>query len=209
MSGEIIDISQLVDSQTVVWPGDTVTSHNWVMTMKDGASCNVSTLNMSVHCGTHSDAPYHYLEDGMKSAEVPLETYLGRCVVVDAEDPEAVRPSDFADVDFSRIRRILFRTKRPNTARLWRDDFTYMSVEAATALRDHKVLLVGLDTPSMDPMTSKTLEAHKTLAAAGTLFLENLKLDHVECGEYELIALPLKLGESDSSPVRAILRTLS
>lgn len=209
MSGEIIDISQVVDSQTVVWPGDTVTSHTWVMTMKDGASCNVSTLNMSVHCGTHSDAPYHYLEDGAKSAEVPLDTYIGRCVVVEAQDPEAVRPSDFEHVDFSRIRRILFRTKRPCTARLWRDDFSYMSVEAAQVLRDHKVLLIGLDTPSMDPMTSKTLEAHKTLAAAGTLFLENLKLDHVACGEYELIALPLKLGESDSSPLRAILRTLS
>lgn len=204
----IIDISQAVDRDTVVWPGDTPFTDEWVMTIPGGCACNVSTIRMSVHCGTHADAPFHFVEDGKKSGEVDLESFVGPCQVIEVQNEECVRASDLDGLDLDHVERILFKTKRPCTATTWRDDFAFMGVDAAKVLAKSQVRLIGINTPSMDPMTSKTMDAHKIMSAAGLVWLENLDLSQVEPGEYELIALPLKLSQSDAAPVRAILREI-
>lgn len=76
-------------------------------------------------------------------------------------------------------------------------------------LADKGIQLVGIDTPSVDPASSKTLESHQILRRHDMRVLENLVLDQVNPGDYELIALPLALIQADASPVRAILRSLS
>ncbi|MCB9832695.1 MAG: arylformamidase [Planctomycetes bacterium] len=204
----IWDISQTLREDTVVWPGDTPFSRRWVMRLDEGMSCNVSTITMSVHCATHADAPYHFEADGRKADEMALEAYLGPCRVIAIASEDCVRPSDLAGLPLNGGERLLFKTRRPCTATSWRDDFAYMSVEAAEILARAGVRLVGLDTPSMDPMTSKTMAAHHVLCRAGIALLENLDLAAVAPGEYELIALPLKIGGSDSAPLRAILREM-
>ena len=70
------------------------------------------------------------------------------------------------------------------------------------------VRLVGIDTPSIDPQNSKTMDAHKAVLAADMRILEGLVLDDVPEGRYELIALPLPIVGADASPIRAILREL-
>jgi arylformamidase len=87
-------------------------------------------------------------------------------------------------------------------------DFAYFTPEAAKMLTSRGVILVGIDTPSIDKSDSKTLDSHKIFAAANVALLENLVLSEVDPGRYELIALPLKLVGMDASPVRAILRSL-
>ena len=206
--GQLIDISQTVSEETAVWPGDTPFSLSWAMKLSPGCPCNVATINMSVHVGTHADAPYHFLAEGKKPAEVDLTRYLGRCRVLHTQTDDRVCAADLEGLDLDGIERILFRTPRPTKAESWRDDFAYLGVDAAELLRDGGVKLVGIDTPSMDPMTSKTMDAHKTLCAADIALLENLDLTAVPEGDYELIALPLKLRDADSSPVRAVLRVL-
>lgn len=206
--GRLIDISQTVQEDTVVWPGDNPFSREWVMKMSEGFSCNVSTIRMSVHCGTHADAPYHFREDGARSSEVGLEAYIGPCLVIESKHDEAVRADDLEGVAVDEATRILFKTKRPNTATTWRDDFSYMGVDAAERLVELGARLVGLDSPSMDSKESQTMDAHKVLNGGGIALLENLDLSQVAPGRYELIAPPLKLGGSDSAPVRALLRTL-
>lgn len=204
----MIDISQAVDRNTVVWPGDTPFTDEWVMTIPGGCSCNVSTIRMSVHCGTHADAPFHFIEDGKKTGEVPLDSFVGPCQVVAVKNEECVQASDLEGIDLESVERILFKTKRPCTATTWRDDFAYMGTDAAKLLAASNVCLIGIDTPSMDPMTSQTLDAHKIMSGAGLVWLENLDLSQVDPGRYELIALPLKLSQSDAAPVRAILREI-
>lgn len=206
--GDIIDISQSLSREIAVWPGDTRFSEEWVMSKSSGCSCNVSTVRMSVHTGTHADAPYHFKDDGKRPAEVDLARYVGPCHVVRTKNAECVIPADFAHVALRRGDRILFRTPRSCDANSWRDDFTYLGVDAARVLRDIGVVLVGIDTPSMDAMTSKTLDAHHTLAEAEVALLENLVLEDAPEGRYELIALPLKFRDIDASPVRAVLRVL-
>lgn len=206
--GSLIDISQEVSTDTAVWPGDTPFSLEWIMRLDEGCSCNVSTLHMSVHTGTHADAPNHFLEDGATPASVDLLPYLGPCQVIHTRNEECVVPTDLERVDLQPGARLLLQTPRSMKCDAWRDDFTYIHPETAELLATKGVSLVGLDTPSVDAMTSKTLDSHKILSRGGVAILENLNLDNVAEATYELIALPLRLRDADSSPVRAVLRVL-
>jgi arylformamidase len=202
------DISRAVGEDTAVWPGDTPFSRRWVMRIDQGDSCNVSTVTHSVHCGTHADAPFHFDQRGVPIDQVDLGRYVGPCVVMTAKSRDCLRPADLMGVDLRAAERLLVRGPDSLRDDQWKDDFFYCSVEAARHVAKSGLRLLGLDSPSMDFMSSKELEAHKTLVAGGVAILESLDLSAVPDGRYELIALPLKLAGGDGSLVRAVLREL-
>jgi arylformamidase len=201
----IIDISQTLKPGIATWPGDTLYKNFWVMRMDRGDSCNVGSVTMSLHTGTHADAPLHFLPDGAASVDASLDPYIGPAIVVDVRGVSSIKAEHVLPIDTS-VRRILFHTGTANPDR-WNPEFAYFSTEAARLLAERKILLVGIDTPSVDKSDSKTLDSHRLFASANVALLENLLLDGVQPGEYELIALPLKLSGMDASPIRAILRT--
>lgn len=203
--GRIIDISQTLQPGIATWPGDTPYENFWVMRMDRGDSCNVGSVTMSLHTGTHADAPLHFIPEGAAPVDANLEPYIGPAIVVDARGASSIRPEHILPIRTS-ARRILFHTGSARPDR-WNDDFAYFTTEAAQLLVERKVILVGIDTPSVDKSDSKTLDSHKIFASANVALLENLMLNGVAPGEYELIALPLKLSGMDASPIRAILRT--
>ncbi|MBI3873199.1 MAG: cyclase family protein [candidate division Zixibacteria bacterium] len=203
----VIDISQKLDMGIAVWPGDTQFRTFWVMRMDRGDACNVGSVTMSLHTGTHADAPLHFLERGGASVDSDLTAYIGPALVVDIRGADAVQTEHVAPLAALHPERVLFRTGTVTPDR-FNSGFAYVSAEAARALVQLKIRLVGMDTPSMDQSDSKTLDAHKIFAAANVALLENLDLADVAPGTYELIALPLKLAGMDASPVRAILRTI-
>jgi arylformamidase len=203
----LIDISQPVDAEVGVWPGDTPFSSEFTWKMSEGAACNVSRITTSPHNGTHADAPLHFIPGAAGIGEVALAPYLGPCWVVDGPRSGQVQPDHFAEVDFTTHPRLLVRT-RDEAQRSFPPDFVSLSPVAARSLRDRGACLIGLDTPSMDPLESKDTPSHHVLLPAGIAILENLVLAHVEPGPYELIALPLRWTGLDASPVRAVLRTL-
>jgi arylformamidase len=130
----IHDISQSVSEDIAVWPGDTPFAQEWVMRIQDGMSCNVSTITMSVHCGTHTDAPYHFVESAPKMADVPLEPYIGPCRVVHITpegSPPRIPASAFDDVQPGE--RILFRTCEGLDPNTFDEDFCSLGPSAARA----------------------------------------------------------------------------
>jgi arylformamidase len=140
---------------------------------------------------------------------VPLEPYLGPCRVIHAiAKGLLIRPEHLAQAGNQLPPRVLVRTYLRAPTR-WTADFAAFAPETIGWLASRGVRLVGLDTPSVDPADSKTLDSHQQLLAHDLRVLENLVLDEVEAGDYELIALPLRLASADASPVRAILRSLS
>lgn len=212
----IYDISEPIEPATAVYPGDTPFTAEWVMRLERGDSCNVSTMRMSVHCGTHADAPVHFLPDGADIAAVPIERYLGPCRVLDVGSsgtPSLIDP-DCLRGRLDGVTRVLLRTSSRHDHRRFDPGFTALGPAAAQVLIDSGIRLVGLDTPSLDHATSKDLPTHHLLARAGLVWLENLDLSAVPVApgrgtDYELIALPLRIVGGDSGPVRAILRSLS
>jgi arylformamidase len=144
-------------------------------------------------------------------ASVPLHAYMGRCRVLDVRGegaPSLVPASALPPAKLRGVERVLLRTSDAHDHRVWNHGFTALGPAAAKALADAGVVLVGIDTPSMDHADSKDLSGHQALYAGGVAILENLDLRGVPEGDYELIALPLRIVGGDSSPVRAILREL-
>jgi arylformamidase len=202
------DISPSVAPGFPVFPGDTAFSLRWTWTMGPDCPVNVAELTMSPHTGSHADAPLHYDPRGASIGEVPLDPYLGPCRVIDAIGAGALlQPADLAPHLASTPPRVLLRTYVRAPAG-WHGGFSAMAPAAIDLLHSHGVRLVGIDTPSVDPEQSKSLDSHQRLRALGMAVLEGLLLDEVPAGDYELIALPLKWRGVDASPVRAVLREL-
>jgi arylformamidase len=207
----LFDISEPIEPGSATFPGDTPFSQEWVARQERGASCNVSTIRMSVHVGTHTDAPLHFDVAGPDIASVQLDAYLGRCRVVEVRgegSPSLIPASALTPEVLRGAERMLFRTRREHDHRVWDPAFTAVGPEAAKVLVAAGIKLVGIDTPSMDHAESKELDGHHLLYEGGVAILENIDLRAVPVGDYELIALPLKIVNGDSSPVRAVLREL-
>lgn len=206
----LYDISRPVSPAIAVWPGDQAFQMRWTMRLDAGDSCNVAAVTMSVHTGTHADAPYHFDDRGSAITSVSLEPYLGPATVVEIRAGDAIDLTDLQGLALTGVRRILFKTKASGLPESqWDTAYVYLTERAAQHLADHSVLLVGTDAPSVDAHDSKTLAAHRALARGGVALLESLHLAAVPPGEYELIALPLRLVGLDASPVRAVLRPLA
>ena len=203
------DISPPIAPDSPLFPGDTAYSQQWTATIGPGCPVNLSAITMSPHIGAHADAPLHYGDGERTIGEVDLVPYLGRCRVIHAIDcGPLVRPEHIAHaIDETLPPRVLVRTcLRAPTA--WSVEFSAYAPETIALLAARSVLLVGIDSQSVDPADSKSLDSHHTLLRLNLRVLENLVLDDVPAGDYELIALPLKLTHADASPVRAVLRAL-
>lgn len=206
----IIDISPGISPQTAVFPGDTKVSSTQNWTMSPDCPVNVSAFTMSTHAGAHADAPLHYDANGTPIDQLALAPYLGKCVVLDVSNgtgpitvSEVKDAAKNAGTDLPG--RVLLRTYK-TAPRDWDPDFRPIGAQTIDFLANSNVILIGVDTQSLDPATSKTMEAHNAVRRANMRILECLVLDHVTPGVYELIALPLKLEGLDAAPVRAVLR---
>lgn len=175
--------------------------------MEDGGNLELSSITTTLHLGAHADAPSHYLRGGEGMASVELDAYIGPCQVVQVSLPrgERIRPHHLPEK--IKAPRILFRTDSFPDTETFDEDFNSLSPELIEWLHGQGCVLVGLDTPSVDPFESKALESHQSLVRTGLRNLEGLNLSEVEPGLYTLVALPLKLEGADASPVRAILLT--
>ena len=203
----IIDITPPVSEKCGLFPGESPLHRNVLCDMSEGATVTVSSITASVHVGAHADAPSHYKKGAPAIDEISLEPYIGECFVKHCPQRRCITREDALIGVKSGSKRLLFRTDTHDPHQ-FEPDFAYFDKEAIEVFAEAGVILIGIDTPSIDPRDSKDLPAHQAIARLGLRNLENLYLDKVAEGKYELIALPLKLVGFDASPVRAILRKL-
>jgi arylformamidase len=210
MARTLWDISPPVHARSPVFPGDTPYSREWVARIGPDCPVNVSALRMSPHIGAHADAPLHYDDEGSAIGALALEPYLGPCRVVHAIGCGRLIEWRHLEHALDALPpRLLVRTCEQAAVDRFDSQLTAFAAETIERLAALGVRLVGIDTASIDPADSKTLPSHQAVRRHGLRVLENLVLDAVPAGDYELIALPLKLMDSDASPVRAVLRALA
>ena len=201
----LIDISPMISPKTAVWPGDTPFSQRFLCRIEDGANIDLSTINTTVHLGAHCDAPSHYREGLPSIEERSLNLYYGPCQVMTVEVPlgHRIYPADLpASLTAPRL---LLHTKSFPDPNHFNEDFNALSPELIAFAHEQGVQLIGLDTPSVDPFSSKTLESHQAIADRDMAVLEGVVLLGVADGLYTLMAFPLKIQGADASPVRAVL----
>ena len=209
-SARIWDISPPVDATSPVFPGDAPFTQNWAARIGPGCPVNISTLTLSPHTGAHADAPLHYGDEGVAIGAVALAPYLGRCRVIHAIGcGPLVQWQHIEHAVHDLPPRVLVRTYAQMPQRHFDTALPAYAPATVTRLADLGVLLIGIDSASIDPADSKLLASHQVIRQRGLRVLENLLLDDVPEGDYELIALPLKLTTACASPVRAVLRELT
>jgi arylformamidase len=202
------DISPPLAPGSPLFPGDEPFAQKWTARIGPGCPVNLSAITLSPHIGAHADAPLHYGDGERTIGQVDLAPYLGPCRVIHAiACGPLVRPEHLAHAERDLPPRVLVRTcdKAPTA---WSTEFASFAPATIDWLAARGVRLVGIDSQSVDPADSKSLDSHHRLLALDMRVLENLVLDDVPEGDYELIALPLKLTTADASPVRAVLREL-
>jgi arylformamidase len=205
---EMFDISPLISPSTPVFPGDVAFSRQVSMNIEKGDTITLSSMISTMHIGAHVDAPNHYHKGGQGIDQRNLNYYIGKAQVIDlSEEPNISHLIFWKSIAAEKIqaRRVLFKTKSFCHKGPWSSDFVSLAAETLSHLADLGVITVGIDTPSIDPATSKTLEAHKMIFEKDMAIIEGINLDFVEPGIYNLIALPLNLENADASPVRAVL----
>jgi arylformamidase len=203
------DISPPVHEHAPVFPGDTPYRQRWQATIGCDCPVNVSAVELSPHVGAHADAPLHYEPGGAAVGTLDLAPYLGPCRVIHAIGCGALIEWRHVEHALASLPpRVLVRTYEHAPLDRFDSALTAFAADTIERLAARGVRLVGIDTASIDPADSKALPSHQAVRRLGLRVLENLVLDDVPAGDYELIALPLKWVHADASPVRAVLREL-
>lgn len=191
-----------------VWPNDEPFDRVESQRLEQGDPVNLSQMTLSVHAGAHMDAPSHFLQGGPTIDEIDLGRCMGPARVVSVPSRHAIGPDDLDGALTNMPPRILIRSMRAEDAGRFSTDFSYFRSDTAEALVGQGIVLVGTDAPSIDRFDSTALESHRIFGAGGVVILENLLLTDVPDGDYELIALPLRIVGAEASPVRAVLKQL-
>ena len=213
LSKELIDISVALSATTPPWPGDVPFSCGWTCRREQGESVNLGVITSSPHVGTHADAPMHVESDWKPSESLPVGVFVGECAVIALPEGYAVSEDISASMLESLLgskppARVLLRTGHSVAHGTFPTDWPALTLEGARWLLAHGVRLWGSDSPSADRRDSKSLPVHHALFDGGAYLLENLALEHVVPGRYELLAQPLAVHGADAAPVRALLRHL-
>lgn len=201
----LIDISPPITERIGVWPGDSPYRQEYLLRLDQGANLDLSTVHTTVHLGAHADAPSHYGRGAAGIGERSLQPYYGPCQVlrVSVARGQRIRPEDLPEpVTAPRV--LLYTGTFPDPDD-WNEDFAALSPELVDHLADRGVVLVGIDTPSIDLQHDAALRSHQAVLRRDLSVLEGLVLEHVAPGLYTLVAFPLRLMGADASPVRAVL----
>jgi arylformamidase len=210
---KILDISRTLTNDLAPWPGDKPFRFDLTRAIADGAVVNLGAISLSVHNGTHGDAPFHFDSSGATIERVEVENYVGRAVVVDFTEEFADNDKELIEIDdlqkqaaaIAQTSRLLIKTNVWRDSTIFPEKIPVIARGVADWLAEKGVLLLGLDLPSVDTIDAKVLKNHHALGRAKIAIIESLDLSGVEPGVYNFAALPLKIAGGDGAPVRAIL----
>jgi arylformamidase len=207
----LFDITRAIHQGMTVYEGDPHVAIRRVSSVAAGAPVNVSELYLGTHTGTHIDPPLHMCDDTPGADELPLDVLIGPARVYELNVREHIDLDSLRTLDLAGCPRILFKTVAPlenHAGGALPPTGVGLTADAAQALVEAGIRLVGLDSLSADAPASIGLPAHRTLLRAGVVILEGLDLSAVAAGAYELLCLPLRIRGGDGAPARVVLRAL-
>ncbi len=205
---KIHDISKPLSIDTTTWPGDPEISLENILKISSGDACNLTKICMSAHAGTHIDAPSHFISDGKTLDLMPLEIFIGECLVCEYIGDNEIDINYIEKINLNGIERILFKTKNSHNRNKKKFDENFISLSDKTALYliEKKIKLIGIDYLSIEKFhAEKGNPVHMNLLSNNIAILENINLADINPGIYELICLPIFFKGIEAAPARAVL----
>lgn len=191
-----IDITKRLNQNTICWPGEPL----FRSSSRTDGDCTVSEFHCGCHCGTHIDAPRHFIPNGKLVSDIDINQFIGECQVIEVDDC-CIKPEHLKELKSNKV---LFKTQKTEQVHFV-EDYCYITPEAALKLAEMNVDLVGIDCMSVEKFGSSDFETHKILLAKNVVVVENLNIFNVRPGFYTLVVLPLNI-ETEASPVRVVIR---
>lgn len=199
-----IDISQTLKEGIANWPGDQPFQYQLDERIQEDSGANVGSISMSLHIGTHIDAPFHYDNNGVSMDEIDINRLIGTAQVIDCIDEPIVTRALLEKHHISESI-VLFKSVYSKDESVFLDEYMTIDADAIDYLASLDVQCIGTDMPSIDPTEDLSLLAHKSCHKHQILIIENLELNKVREGIYDFIGLPLKIA-ADASPIRAVVK---
>jgi arylformamidase len=204
---DYIDVTVPFRDKMMCFPGDppcTITPH-WQI--KKGDIVNLSVLCMGSHTGTHIDAPNHFIDQGKTVEELPIEHFIGRAKVFEFLNKDYIDIQDIDNLGIVKNDIIIFKTDNSEYMKIgvFKEDFTYITPEAARFLAEKGILTLGFDFLSIEKFGSKDFGAHYALLGAGVVLIEGMDLTQISQGQYDMISLPMLIAGGNGSPIRVLL----
>src|SRR5262245_18998222 len=203
------DVTVPLSAAVPTFPGDPRFHMEFTHRIADGQPYNVARITLGAHAGTHVDAPYHFVADGLTVEALPLEILMGKCRVVEIGARERIERAELKALDMRADLRVLLKTRMSGQLRVreFQEDFVHLTPDAARYLVQAGIKLVGIEYLSVEQFGSQDFAAHHALLGARVVIIEGLDLTEVEPGEYDLTCLPLRIVGADGSPARVVLRS--
>jgi arylformamidase len=201
------DVTLEFSPDSVVYPGDPRVTIEEFGSISKGDKCNLSFITFGSHTGTHVDAPKHFYDDGLTVDQLPLEHFIGVAKVFEVKAEEAIATADLEEHEIKPNDIVLLKTRNSSlvTKAGFETGFVYFTPEAARYLAEIGIRTLGFDYFSVDKFDGAGAEAHYALLEKNIVIIEGLNLSGIEPGEYEMVALPLKIKGGNGSPVRVVL----
>ncbi|KAF6248101.1 cyclase [Nitrosopumilus sp. b3] len=208
-----IDLTLTISKSIPSFPGSPKPQFILWSDIKDDGY-NLELLFLSSHTGTHIDAPYHFVKNGIKIHQIPIDRLVGKAILIKLKKTRNC-PITKKDI-------ILFEKKTgkiPNESSIfffteWQKNLTKnnyftenpgLDKSAADYLVAKRINLVGIDSPSIDLGKDESFTTHHIFSKNNILIVENLtNLNKIPSREFNFTILPLKLKDATGSPVRAV-----
>jgi arylformamidase len=201
----IHDVSVQIRMGMPIYRGNPGYKREIASAIADGATANVTRLELGAHTGSHIDGPMHFYDGGPGTEVLDLGAMIGPCQVVEIPD-RGLQPIDRAALEAAAVpagtERVLLKT---TNSKLWEQsefthDFIRLEKTAAGLVLERGWRLIGIDYLSIGDG-----DAHRALLGKPIVALEGLDLRAIEPGPYTLLCLPLKLEHTDGAPARVML----
>ncbi|MBL0096051.1 MAG: cyclase family protein [Bacteroidetes bacterium] len=204
-----IDITTGIQESTPVWPGDPAPIITLLASHEAGDDYQLSEAFFGLHTGTHIDAPLHFIPESKDISMLSTEKMLGTVRVLDATDCKMITAEWLSNREIQQGERLIFKTLHYplKNAVNYQAQFTALELTAARFLAGQHIQLVGIDGLSI-AVSEYLREVHVALLMEEIIIVENLNLEEIEEGIFEMICLPIKISEAEAAPARVLLRKI-
>lgn len=204
---KIIDVSRKIEAGMAVWPGDSGVNIHLNSSIKRGDTCNVSSIDMGLHTGTHVDAPLHFFDGAEDIAKLDLSMFIGYVRVFELNVSVCITEDDIKDLHIEEGDAVFFKTinSEISLTEQFKKNYVYIGKSASEFLIKKGVKTIGIDYLSIDGYYTEGYLSHNTLLSNGIGVIEGLYLKGVKPGKYFFSCLPLNIDGVDGSPARAVL----
>ena len=210
---KILDLTLTISDEIPAFPGSPKPNFIQWENLKDNGY-NLELLFLSSHTGTHLDAPYHFIENGLKIHEISLARLVREAVLIKSRKKSN---QSITKGDIQKFEKKHGKIPNDSTVIFWtgwqkmlhNDSYFIknpgLSDAAAKYLVSLKTNLVGIDSPSIDFNGSRRFPVHRIFSKNNILIVENLtNLEKIKSSRFHFVVLPLKLKGTTGSPVRAL-----